>query len=464
MSNANSTGRSLRVTDRQIIAYSIAALPVTFLTQPVTSFVPQLYAKEFGLSLAGLGAVLFAGRILDAVLDQVFGYLSDRTRTRWGSRKPWIAAGVTLMVIAAFFLLKPPPGVSLLYFFVWRLLYDMAGTMNNLSYTAWGAELSDDYHTRSRVVAFRGFASQIGGVLNDFLPIVVAWIGLTASSSYSMEMMGYFFIVALITIPVCAGISLAMAPQGTAMPRERPDLRGLVTSVSSNPPFWRYLACFVTTGIGLGATQLMFTFYDGYLKVGQWFPYMMTGFSFATLAAIPFWAWLSRRVGKHRAYALSMIVASLAMNAFWFINPSTMSQGAIVVAATAVVMVMGIGVGASMTLPAAILADVVDFGTWKTGIVRTGSYFAFYLLTTKVAMAIGAALAFMSLAAFGYDAKAGAVNGPLATFGILFTVALAPAVLKIAGSVLLWNFPLDKTRHDIIRRRLDQRTARDAGA
>lgn len=453
------------VTDRQIAAYSIAAFAIMFLSQPVTNFVPQLYAKEFGVSLAGLGMVLFAGRIIEAFNDQLFGFLSDRTRSkRWG-RKPWIAAGATLMVIAAFFLLKPPPGIGLIYFFIWRLVYDMSATMQNINYSAWGAELSDDYHTRSRVTAFRGFSGQLGSVLNDLLPIVVAWIGLTASSSYSMEMMGYFFIVALVTIPIMTFASLMGAPKGVApVTAERPNLKGLLKSVKSNRPFWIYLGSFVTTGLGLGVLQLMFTFYDGYLKVGQWYPYMMTAFSIVTVVAIPFWTWLSRRIGKHRAYSISMLVASLAMNGFWFINPSTMSNDAVAIFATLVVVIMGIGVAASMVLPAAILADVIDYGTLKTGEVRTGSYFAFYLLTTKIAAAVGAAAGFMALSAFGYDAKAGAVNGALANFGIMFVVVLAPTILKCSGALMIWSFPLDERRHDIINRRLRQRVARAKGA
>ena len=85
------------------------------------------------------------------------------------------------------------------------------------------------------------------------------------------------------------------------------------------------------------------------------------------------------------------------MNAFWFINPATVSQEVVVVFATGVVVMMGVGVAASAVLPAAILADVIDYGTLKSGVVRTGSYFAFYQLTTKVAMAIGSGLGFMSL-------------------------------------------------------------------
>ena len=459
---APSPAASRPVTDRQIAAYAVAAFAVMFLAQPVTNFVPQLYAKEFGVPLAGLGAVLFAGKVIDAFSDQLFGLLSDRTRTRWGARKPWIAVGATLTVLSAFFLLKPPPTVGLIYFFVWKLVYDVSATMQNISYTAWGAELSSDYHTRSRVVAFRGFSGQLGSVLNDVLPIVVFWLGLTASSAYSMQTMGYFFVVAVVTIPLMTAVSLIFAPQGVALPAQRPDLLGLVTSVRKNKPFWIYLASFITTGLGLGVLQLMFTFYDGYLGVGKWFPYMMTAFSIITVVSIPFWTWLSRRISKHRAYSLSMIIVSLSMNGFWVVNPSTMSQEVVAVFATIVILIMGVGVAASVVLPAAILADVIDYGTLKTGVVRTGSYFAFYLLTTKIAAAVGAALGFMCLAAFGYDAKAGAVNGPWANFGMMFTMVLAPTVLKIAGALMVWSFPLDEKRHGIVRRRLNQLTARAA--
>ena len=449
------------VTDRQIAAYSIAAFAIMFLSQPVTAFVPQLYAKEFGFSLGALGMVLLAGRIIEAFNDQLFGFLSDRMRSkRWG-RKPWIAAGATLMVIAAFFLLKPPPGIGLVYFFIWRVIYDMSATMQNINYSAWGAELSDDYHTRSRVTAFRGFSSQMGSVLNDLLPIIVAWIGLTASSSYSMEMMGYFFLVALVTIPLMTAASLIGAPKGVApVSTERPNIAGLYKAVKTNRPFWVYLGCFIMTGFGLGALQLMFTFYDGYLKVGQWYPYMMTAFSIVTVVAIPFWTWLSKKIGKHRAYSLSMILASLSMNLFWLVNPDTLPVEVVAMFATGVVVIMGIGVAASMVLPAAILADVIDYGTWKTGIVRTGSYFAFYLLTTKIASAIGAAAGFMALQAFGYDAKAGAINDDLAKFGIMVVVVLVPTILKVTGSLMLWNFPLDERRHGILAKRLRQRVAR----
>lgn len=153
------------------------------------------------------------------------------------------------------------------------------------------------------------------------------------------------------------------------------------------------------------------------------------------------------------------------MNGFWFVTPGVTAEATLVAMAFTVLIAMGLGVAGSMTLPAAILADVVDFGTLKTGEVRTGSYFAFYMLTTTVAMALGAGLGFMLLAAFGYDARAGALNGGWAQFGMMVTVVGVPTALKVAGALMVWNFPIDARRHAVIRRRLaelDRRSARDA--
>jgi Na+/melibiose symporter-like transporter len=106
------------------------------------------------------------------------------------------------------------------------------------------------------------------------------------------------------------------------------------------------------------------------------------------------------------------------------------------------------------------MGDIVDYGTLKTGVRRTGSYFAFYLLINKVAIALGAGMGFMLLSLFGYSAKPGAVNDDLAKLGMLITVALIPMILKSGGGLLMWWFPLDERRHDIIRRRLAQKAQR----
>ena len=116
-----------------LIAYGLAAFGPGLLLTPMTLYVPQLYAKEFGISLAALGAALVAMRFVSAFTDQIIGYISDRTRTRWGARKPWIVVGATLTLVAAYFLLKPPPIVGIGYLIAWKVVYDLAYTLTDIN-------------------------------------------------------------------------------------------------------------------------------------------------------------------------------------------------------------------------------------------------------------------------------------------------------------------------------------------
>jgi Na+/melibiose symporter-like transporter len=449
-----------KLTAQDMRAYGWAAFGPGLLYTPMLLYVPQLYAKNFGISLAALGAALVALRIINAFTDQVIGFISDRTRTRWGARKPWILFGAGLTVFASFFLLRPPPMATLFYLIAWKLVYDLAYTVTDINFTAWGADLSSDYDTRSRINGMRGFVYQIANLGNYLLPIATAWLGLTRTSAYTLGTLNYFFIVAAVIIPLTTAYSLLKAPAGRPLPVERPDLAGFFRSVRHNRPLWLYLASFMLTGVGQGMSQIMFTFYDGYLRLGAWYPYLMSVFALVLVAAVPMWATLAQRLGKHRAFVLSAIVSSLSMQGFWLIDPATMSTQLVVGISFVIVILLGSSAGALIVISPAILADVADFGRFKTGEQRTGSYYAFYMLTSKIAMAIGAGIAFMLLSAFGYNARAGAVNTGMAAFGILFTVALLPGVLKCAAAAMIWKFPIDRRAHAIIERRLAQRDAR----
>ena len=186
----------------------------------------------------------------------------------------------------------------------------------------------------------------------------------------------------------------------------------------------------------------------------------MTVFALAMAGAVPFWTWMAQRMGKHQAYFLAIVISSMAMQGYWFIDPTVMGTNAIVGISMVGVFLIGASASAIIVISPSILGDIADYGRLKTGEQRTGGYYAFYMLTNKIATAIGAGSAFMLLHAFGYDAKAGATNTGWAAFGMMFTVALMPAVFKIGGAAILLRFPIDRRRHAIIQRRLAQLDAR----
>lgn len=448
-----------RLSRESMIAYSSMSLSPAIFMIGVTFMLPQLYAKELGIRLADLGLALLAIRIFDTIADQAAGYLSDRTRTRFGARKPWVVAGIVTNTIACYFLFTPPAGAGLGYLVLWRIVYDIGWTIYFIPYTAWGAELTTDYGDRSRLNGYSGTSSAIGTVLKNVAPIALFWFGVTSTTAYSIEMYHRLFWVCLPMLVVLTGFSALRTPDGVMVAR-RPGLDGLWRSLKANRPFWIYLVGFFFANLGLGLNGLLFTFYDSYLKLGAWYPYLMMGYASITIISIPLWVRVASRWGKHRAYAISTVASALVLQAFWLIDPAQDSETTVLILTALVLAGSSMSTACLLVSPAAMLADVVDYGTWRSGSAMAGSYFAFYSIVSKITIALGGSAGFILLGMIGYNVSPGAANTASAIFGLRGVVLVLPAVMGLIGAAILWRFPIDRRRHGIIGRRLANRAQR----
>lgn len=446
-----------------MVTYALTGFGIYVFSVAINVMIPQLYAKELGIALGAVGLATFVVRVFDAINDQVVGILSDRTRTRFGARKPWIAAGTVVTLFSCYYLFIPPSNAGIGYFILWRAVYDIGWTMTQVAYTAWAAELTTDYTERSRLNGYAGVASNLGSFFKNVAPVALFFLGMTESSAFSLKQFEYLFYICLVIVPVITSISLWATPLGEVqVTGARPTLRSVITSVRDNRPFWRFLMAFLVMSVGQGILTLLFTFYDNYLDVGPWYPYMMMAWGFMSMIAIPIWVRLCDVMGKHRAYVLAMFINVGAIQCFWFVEPATLSQTTVGIIASSVLLVAAFGAACTFVAPPAILADIVDYGRWKNGLAQAGSYFALYALVIKLALALGSGMGFMMLDFVGYDVRPGAVNDDFAIYGLLVTILLIPAVLKGLGALMLFGFPIDRRRHGLLARRLDARAAREA--
>src|SRR5690606_21566473 len=109
-STASASGAEL--SSWRMIAYALPALPVAFLYIPLPILIPAFYAQQLGLSLTTIGSFLFFARIFDFVIDPMLGRLSDKTRSRWGRRRPWMVAGAPIMMLGSALVFLPPENVT----------------------------------------------------------------------------------------------------------------------------------------------------------------------------------------------------------------------------------------------------------------------------------------------------------------------------------------------------------------
>jgi len=430
------------------IAYGVPTLPIAAFAVPIYIYIPPFYAQELGISLAAIGIVLTIARILDALSWPVIGILSDRLNTRWGRRKPWIAISAPFILIAAVMLCIPPPGSGSLYLFAWSTMIYLASSALTLPHSAWGAELSGDYHERSHIVAWREGLTVVGTLIATVIP------------SFTMKYSGDDPQLPLIGIVVFAGIMLPLSipfalryvPETPALRFRETDWRTGLRIVWRNHPFKLLLAAFLLNGIANSLPATLFLLFVTHtLHAAEYQGILLFAYFAAGVISVPIWLMLTKRYSKHRVWGASMLWACLIFMWVPFLGRGD------VPAFLTITILSGIGLGADMVLPASMQADVVDADTIESGAQRTGLYFAMWGVATKLSLAGAAGIAFPLLGYIGFDAQA-VNNDEHSLLGLALLYSIVPVVLKILSALLIWKFPIDAESQARIRQEIEQRS------
>ncbi len=412
----------------QILLYGAPALPLAVMGVPMYLFLPGFYGETLGL--AAVGTALLLARLWDVVTDPLIGSLGDRLQTRWGRRKPLIAAGLPILLVSAWALFRPPEAVGIGYLLGWGLAAYLGWTLISLPYTAWGAELSEDYDTRASLTASREGFMLVGTLL------AIAWptlMGAGEASAATLEGLAWLLVIAL---PPIVALTLWGVPEPRLASHSVGWLQGWQL-LRRNRPFMRLLIAYIMNGIANGLPASLFVLFVAHvLRAESWTGPLLLVYFIVGIAALPGWLWLSRRLGKHRAWAVSMLWVSLV-----FIWVPFLGEGD-TWAFLLICVLSGVGVAVDMALPAAIQADLVDLDTAAGGGRRTGLYFGIWNMATKLALALAVGIAFPLLQWFGFDATNIEDQDGLLALALFY--GAVPVAFKLIATALVWNFPHDR--------------------
>jgi Na+/melibiose symporter-like transporter len=436
-------------TRRTLILYGLPGLALAMPTIPVFVFLPTLYAETVGLGLAAVGTVLLAARLIDGITDPLVGVMSDRLPTRWGRRKPWIALGGLLAGPALVMLFLPPDDAGIGHLLLWSVVLYVGWTLISVPYTAWGAELSDDYNERARITGWREGLMIVGILVAGAMPVLATTLGLGEDAGLGM-VAGAAIVLGLPAIVLL----LAMVPEVPLPAGPRRDLGSLwhqAKGVLRNRPFTRLLAAWVLNGMAGGLPAALFPLYLQHgLGVDEATRDRLILIYFvAAVVAIPGWLALSRAWSKHRAWAAAMALACVSFIWVPLLGPGDVMPFLVICILT------GAALGADLALPPAMQADVIDLDALRTGQRREGVFFALWGMGTKGALALAVGLAFPVLDWVGFRAGA-ETNTPLALGTLAALYALVPVVLKVGVLALVWNHPMTRRRQTIIQKRLSR--------
>ncbi|MEI7613586.1 MAG: MFS transporter [Betaproteobacteria bacterium] len=401
---------------RQLLAYGALGLPLAMAALPIYVHVPRLYAEVSGMSLSLLGALLLLARLTDAGMDPLLGAWSDRA----AKRQHLILLALPLLALGMVALLNPPVSGAPLWLMGSMLLTYFAFSLASVAYQSWGAELGRDSSERTRLTASREGFGLLGIVLAAVLPGL-----LSGSAANGLSGLAWVFVPLLFGL---AALTLCGAPSALPRAPAHGHLLGGLWRVLGELRFRRLLTVFVVNGVAaaLPATLVLF-FVADVLQAETWGGAFLALYFASGIAFLPLWVALSRRWGRVPAWVFSMGVAIAAFSWAW-------SLGAGEVGAFALVCLLsGAALGADLTLPAALLADLAESGQGSAA--QAGAYFGWWNLVAKLnlALAAGLSLPLLDLAAYRPGDFA-------STAGLSAVYCLLPLCFKTLAAALAWRW------------------------
>lgn len=459
----DTNGEGLRLKVGQIIGYGQFVIPLAIIGLPIGIYIPAFYSGTLGLSLATVGFILMGARLSDVMTDPLIGLLSDKTRTRFGRRRPWILAGTPLLAISSFMLFRPIGEVGNIYLLFWISVIYLAFTLIAIPYVAWGAEISSGYQERSRIAGVREIFMQIGLLTAISIPLVYGIVNNagdnTASSRGAMSWLGFSTVV---LIPICTIwlFSTVGEPKRPVI-RSVPFGKGLKI-VLQNKPFRILLIASMfgalSASVGTGVAIL---FYEYVAGLSAEAPLLIFSMFICAICGAPFWVFLGGRVSKHRALgcAAAFNIAAFAFVPFIILWLKPVSPELVFPAMLAAAVVQGFTSSAGPILGLSILADIGDLDMLHSGEPRVAFLVSFLGMVRKIFEAIGIGLALPVLAWAGFDPKA-ETPGSDGLNALLIVYCIVPLVLSFCSMSIIWNYPINRARQQRIRVALDRRLAR----
>ena len=397
---------------------------------PINMF--KTYAAVFYIDRLGLittpqwSLILLIYTFVDAIDNPVYGFLSDRTRTRWGRRRPWLMIGAPLLVLCFVFFYNPPAFVAGESGFAYVLLmYILTGTLDSLINSNYGALFPELFPTeaqRAKTNAMRQIFQFIAMIISIALtPVITDAIGFSTTA----------LVYGIIAIAVIWFMATGAHEDPTAMERPKPNLFKTVLSIIANPKFWLYGVTNAAYFAGLGLVQAGVPFYTKYHlgTEGMGSTILLGIVIVSAILFIPVWVRIIRKLGLMPAWRLALLLAGAAVVPLYF-APN-------LVAAACMVPIFGFamaGVAATMDI---VGARVLDDDLARNGIPREGTFSSLQGVLNKTSGLFNSLAYLLVFQLYGFES--GANPGTVPDAAARFLTILFPL------GVLLLSFALSHT-------------------
>jgi GPH family glycoside/pentoside/hexuronide:cation symporter len=428
----------------------------------------------FFTSVAGLkpgiaGSILLIGKIWDAINDPIVGVLSDRTRSRWGRRLPWMVFGA--IPFGFFFVLQwLVPRFSanaetnqwalFWYYVIVGILFHSFYTAVNLPYTALTPQLTRDYDERTSLNSFR-FAFSISGSILSLAMAIVIFSAFKNDPTQQFLVLG--IACAVISVPALYWCVLGTLKrvQETEGLVEEPD-----TSLSyleqlkiafTNRPFLYVMGIYLCSWLALQNTVAVIPYFvKNWMGLNdQAYFTILIAVQVTALVMLFIWSGVSARVGKRAVYFMGMSLWIIAEFGLFFLQPGQVGWMYVLG------VLAGFGVSTAYLIPWSMIPDVIELDELNTGQRREGIFYGFMVLLQKIAIAFSLFLVGILLQESGFLEKTAGQPEPTqplsALWAIRWLVGPIPMIILLLGLLLAYFYPITREVHAEILLKLSEK-------
>jgi GPH family glycoside/pentoside/hexuronide:cation symporter len=444
----SSAGQATRLPLRTLAIFSLANMPVQTLGIVLFVYLPPYFAGHLAVPLGLIGAVWAAVRIADLGVDPVLGYFMDRTETRFGRYRVWLAAGIPIFMLGTYMLFFAVPGIGGVYIFIWLFILYIGNSLLTLSQQAWSATLATSYNERSRVFGMSTAVGVAAAVATVFISIFAPMAGFTGDQS--VLLMGAAIVV---MTPLGAGLAAWRTPERISRTDSQHFVWRDYWEIVSKPEVIRLFLAQVALTLGPGWMSAMYLFYfhDAHGYTQQQSSILLVVYILIGVAGAPLTARLTHVIGKHRTLMATTLAFSVAL-----LTVPLVPNGNVLAAVPVMAWCGFMAAGFGLTINA-MMADVGDEIRLHQGKERISLLYSVLSFAAKLTAAFAIGLTFPLLEYFGYVAKTGAHNTPAAIHALEWIFIAGPIAFVMLGGVCVWGWRLDAARHADIRAELDAR-------
>ncbi len=463
-----------RISNKQKFAYGLGSI-VNNLLGGAIGYMSIVLNVGLGMNPALVGTLQAIPRFTDALTDPIMGYISDKTHSKFGRRRPYIFVGAILVGIVFALMWQLPEGYNEMfyfwYFLIGSIIFYLFYTMFATPWVALGYELTSDYHERTRLMGVMNFMGQFAWISLPWFYSIMENDRLFSDSVQGARSLaiGIGVFVAVVGIMPAIFCRERFVQGETAAKVKSRFVQGLKTNVVQ---FFKGLVITVKRVEFLKLCAGTFFLFNGIMLVGAFSSYITIFYvsggdndmgakymglfgtisTISTLLAITAVTWISSRIGKRKTFIIATSFTLFGSLIKWFCY-DPMAPWKVLIPAPFI----AIGMGALFTLMGSMIADVCDLDELETGERREGMFGAIYWWMVKLGMALAFGLSGFLLNGTGFQVEFGGAQASSTFFWMRFVDVSIPAAASLIAIFAIASFKITEEKAYEIRSELEKR-------